>query len=1049
MSIKTNIADYLTQIEMLTNTNLQILKTINDSFFTKQSHIVTEINDTKYVIPSFISLENKINMLQENFENLIKSPETSEAYFNFDGNTRSIEVRKYNHVPDSVMLPTVSTYEAEANNIFKDFMTPTPYVNFELPNIPNDIVEVNVKKIVAKSNALKTVFKNKLSYVKEEIGEDGTPVIKTYYNISSNESHANINKLLINYKKDIDYVEYDNIYKLPIRKNIGHATYVIESVVSDSINEMLEETIKLKLRNDVKDSRITNGLTYKLFDETIEKPLKIGDKLINFDGTGKVEILELNSQTNTIVVKVLNGEYLNFLGTDSYDTNNDTDIHDMSKLRFYEDVDFDEHKYVKVPLEDDQYIFVCVAPLNSRMNIQSSWGTGVIIDTYSLTRNNMMFNEYYKNNVKNIGDVLYEMTSMITSPITSISKEVFNALTSLKPELSKNAVSVMHINKHLNDSKTVKNIRNAYSQKQRAESDLSKVQSQIDEINNKLSNINFDDTVGTRAMYNTQLQTLNNKKSTLLKSISNAIDTIASNANSSETPLDNAKYHIRGFYVPDFENILGIDVNNHIIGIKVQYRYKNVSTNLGSAASINSVKNNKTYIYSDWNTLSTPLKEKLAKYNPAFDSYNYEYEENNEDKNEPSYNQIDIPISQGETVDIRLKVIYDYGQPYATMLSDWSNIINIEFPKEFEKDVPILTIIEENNIDIETYHFDRMLENSGVTSHIADNVIDQNITYYHKSDNIASGFFTDERRIIPLKDKLISLTNEIAQLKSAIAGSNENISVRLVSGKNITTLYTDMTNIMLLEGYNSISSNADGVYFKDDKGVVSTIFNISILNKGQIAMKLYPIFPGNKEVILNNYKPNSSYISTNGYCRQENEGVLFKYKSVNNSEGKINEKLQTLNQFITFRMNNVWTGEDYYSSSASTSLSNMQNSKSVGVVTDNTKSAMVVYPFLNDEFGLCVNSGQTLSYVNINPGEEVIIPMYCEFAISNSSSNPSQIEKTISFDIRNSLYGDPVNYIVKIIGKNELSTNDKLIVVNKQNLQTNVASSSKYNYIVK
>ena len=70
MSIKTNIADYLTQIEMLTNTNLQILKTINDSFFTKQSHIITEINDTKYVIPSFISLENKINMLQENFENL-------------------------------------------------------------------------------------------------------------------------------------------------------------------------------------------------------------------------------------------------------------------------------------------------------------------------------------------------------------------------------------------------------------------------------------------------------------------------------------------------------------------------------------------------------------------------------------------------------------------------------------------------------------------------------------------------------------------------------------------------------------------------------------------------------------------------------------------------------------------------------------------------------------------------------------------------------------------------------------------------------------------
>ena len=35
-SIKSNIADYLAQIETLTNTNLQILKALNDSFFTKK-----------------------------------------------------------------------------------------------------------------------------------------------------------------------------------------------------------------------------------------------------------------------------------------------------------------------------------------------------------------------------------------------------------------------------------------------------------------------------------------------------------------------------------------------------------------------------------------------------------------------------------------------------------------------------------------------------------------------------------------------------------------------------------------------------------------------------------------------------------------------------------------------------------------------------------------------------------------------------------------------------------------------------------------------------
>ena len=43
-TVNANIADYLTQIERLTNTNLQILKTINDSFFTKKNHLYADVN---------------------------------------------------------------------------------------------------------------------------------------------------------------------------------------------------------------------------------------------------------------------------------------------------------------------------------------------------------------------------------------------------------------------------------------------------------------------------------------------------------------------------------------------------------------------------------------------------------------------------------------------------------------------------------------------------------------------------------------------------------------------------------------------------------------------------------------------------------------------------------------------------------------------------------------------------------------------------------------------------------------------------------------------
>jgi hypothetical protein len=353
----------------------------------------------------------------------------------------------------------VNSFGVQSNDIFKDFMTPVPYVNLELPTLPNDIVKVNVKKIIAENNELKELFKSKLMYVETYTDENGEEHSIVKFKESENTSYGELYKTLLTYNEGVDYVEYDTIYDLPIRKNLGTATYVIERVVEDVIDKDLDEYVTLKLRSNLKDNKYSNTLTYKLFDDTIEKPLQVGDELINFDGTGKVVVTEVRTSSNTIVVKVVNGEYLNFIGTDSYDSDDDNDIHDLSKLRFHTAFDFDDVKCVKVPLEEDQYVFIAVAPLNSRMNIQAGWGNGLVIDTYSLKNGNNGFKTYYDANVKNIGDVLFEMTSMITAPITELSQTDFETLKNSKPTLTSNSLQVVQINKHLNNSTTIKNIR--------------------------------------------------------------------------------------------------------------------------------------------------------------------------------------------------------------------------------------------------------------------------------------------------------------------------------------------------------------------------------------------------------------------------------------------------------------------------------------------------------------------------------------------------------------------------------------------------------------
>jgi hypothetical protein len=1024
-----NIINYLEQIQKLTNTNLEILKTLNDSFYTKRNNLIAQVDDTSYVIPSFISLENKINMLQENFENLVKAPETCEAYFNFDGNTRAIEVRKYSHVPDSVSLVEVNNFNTEQNDIFKDFLTPVPYVNLALPTLPNDITSVNVKKIIPKNVDMRSMFNAKLT----EINADSEMISKRSVVIPYND----VNKMLLNYTENVDYVEYDTIYDLPIRKNIGTGTYVIESVVSDEIDNDLTEYITLKLRSDLKNPIYSNKLTYKSFDDTIERPLQVGDELINFDGTGKVKITEVRTSTNTIVVTVVNGEYLNFIGTDSYDSDNDNDIHDMSKLRFHKSIDFSKDKYIKVPLEEDQFVFIAVAPVNPRMNVQASWGNGLMFNTFELMNENetQSFKTYYSNNVKNIGDVLFEMTSMITSPITELSERDFNVITKYKPSIDTGVLSVMQINKHLNNSATVQNIRNAYQQKKNASNQLENIQKQINEINEKMMTVSFDDASGLRSVYTSQLNALNTEKNTLLTTITKAIDNISLSVNSSEIPIENAKYRIRGFYVPkNVATINGKDITNNVIGIQVQYRYKNVSSAVGNAVSIAN-PDGSAYIFSDWNNMYSCFnKRKIA---TCVDGvYTYKYEESNESKNEPSYNQIDIPISQGETVDVRVRLVYDFGQPYVTVASDWSEITNIVFPEEFTKDIPILTIIEENNSDIETNRFKNIIKDLGIETHVNDMITDQDITYYHKPDTIASGFYTDERRIIPLKDKLLSMSNEIAALRNEIIGTSGVASVKIVLGDRQIPLYSDKDNTVLLESYDSFSTegSSDGVYAFSD-GIVSTMLNIVISNTTNGVLKLYSLFPGSRNKYINDITWNNK---KSDYSIGVNGGVYFKYRGIEDDGGK--PVKQTQNQYVTFRVNDVWTSTAYYSSSAKASTHNIQNSETISTINTTLGTGllgMVVYPYLNDKYGLCIASDMVKGYVAINPGEELVIPMYCEFAAQPIHSS---IRKTISFDIRTSLYNDPVNYCFTVVGQNSTTIKDKMSILNAHKIKMNVVT---------
>ena len=991
-----NIAEYLTQLQTLTQKNLEILQAINDSFFTKHEHLTVSVGDAEYVIPSFISLENKINSLQENFLNLVNAPKTGEATFNFDGNSRSIEVRGYTCTPGRLKLALPEGFDHEQNDILKDMLTPNPFVRFDLQSLPNDITQVLVRKVAIKGDTLRSIINEKLN---------GSTTVGCEW--------SDLWKILSVYKEDTDYILYDTTRSLPVRKNIGSGTYTIKSIDRDIVDDNLDEYITLTFAEDLK---------YQLFDETLEKYLSVGDQLVTYDDSAKMEIVSTNPAARQLTVKVLNGDYLNLVA----DPGDENYVSDLSKLKFFSAVDFTKDKYLNVPLEEDRYVCIFIAALNNRMNVQAPWGCGVIIDTDEILDVNdgqKTFKQYYEENVRNVGDVLYEITSIMSNTIMKYSKDDFDRFRNYKPYVDPNNLQVLQINTHLNNSQTVKNIRALYSQKQEYITELNELQGKITDINKTLAEISFVDTTGIRDSYLSQLSQYNARRNELNTSITRIMQEIATSANDSVIPLENAKYHIRGYYkwnVDSNADEILARFKDHIHGIKVQYRYKTVDGETGTAATIGT--DNK-FIFSDWNDMPSFILQKEPSYE---DGYKFGYPQytvdgaktqDNGGMNEPSFNQIDIPISQGETVDIRLKIVWDFGYPFIETTSAWSEVTNIAFPDELLKDVQVLDIVKENNNDIETNRFKNILKEEGVTDHINDKVVDQDVTFFHKPENISSGFYTAERRIIPLRDKLQDLDASVKNLNAMVAGaSSENLQISIIIDGMETVIKPDQINKIALPAYQDTQAGKEG-------GIYTTIATIQIANISTFTSYLYSVFPGSRDKLINDLK--SARWDKTGYCvgaGQNSLGVWLAYASYAGGSGSTGTKgiawtLQRANQWLTFRINDAYDGAPYYDAGDQFKTTN-RLSYELGSTGDeyqvlkNTPNgnnpAMTIYPYLSEKGALQLDSDSTHSKLVLAPTEAVVVPLTVQYYAPADS-----ISKIISFDLRPSLYSDPVNYLIE------------------------------------
>lgn len=1015
-----SISECLAQVINLTKKNLAILKAVNEAFYTKKNHLAVIVDDETYVIPSFISLESRIEALENNLENLVDAPLTGEAFTYFNGTTQKMELSGFHTAPNHVDISPVPNFDVETNNIFKDFMTPNPFVKIDIASIPNNIKHVVVRKIaITEGN---TTLRDALHDI-TTYDEGATSGVIDF---------ADVERILYGFEEGVDYTVYDTVRRLPIRKGVAQGEYEIMDIIDNWQDANFDEYYELELGQD---------LVYWVNNGTIQRDINIGDTLVTYNDKVMLEITSLNAIRRTITMKVTQGAYADLQDKTSGNPN-------LYKLKYFKDAsDMDNTKYINIPLEEDEYVVVFVAPVNDTTNTRSPWGKGIFFDTDYLTMDingiPTNFRDYYNKYVNNVGDALAGITSMMDDDqqITHLSHLQFVDATTYKPEISKNHIEVTQINKHLDNTKSIKTIRKLYEQKSKHKIDLDNVQGQIDQVNKALNELSFDDTTNTRTVYETQLKNLEQQRSTLVDSINKDMQEISSNASNSETPIENAKYRIRGFItIPtDLLQNMGVDV----IKIDVEYRYKNKSNFTGTAKTYG-----EDYIFSDWNKMSSIYRKKMVSYDPGTNRYIYEWEPSLEDTNNPSFNQIDIPITQGEIVDIRVRYIYNVGYPFVELRSDWSAIYTQEFPIEYTKNVEILDIIAENNDEIKTRAFENILDQKGVTNHINDEIQDQTIKFMHKAEHISSGFLTEERRIIPLDTKLQDFNFDIENLKSEVFGAaSTNLFVTLGDDHGAIQLKPDIINKFHTFGFNDAIEKSMFIDFssandpQDRYRVALSPLTLTFYNNGSYDMRLHTLFPGSPTNTLN--PADTTLFDITDFVNPNNNVYMLLDAPLNNSLAYA----QTYNQFIYFRQvlhdvqgtpnlydenidtTNLMTVDDILTPSGVPS--HKLSGKDINVLESITNSSLIqemiddssvnqnsrfacLYPYIGDKMGLCVPSGET--YIVLSPGESISIPINFAYWFDGNqntqtaASKVKTVTRMMAFDIRTSLFQNPITY---------------------------------------
>lgn len=725
VTFNSNLVDTLSKInQLVTSTEQSLIVNITD-----QSGIVRQFS-----LPSIGFLKAEIDRLNNNIN----------AIYNIDGggsliqpttsnNFRKVVTVDLNKEPaDLSSLNAVSNFYSAKNWFFEGMMNPQIFVELDLTGK----IENNVRKVLSRRYIVQ--FQTDSNGVRTSNGESALSAFNRNYKGNTSIRLADFENWLATTPGVLNgaNTDYDE-QMFDLEPNSIRYTGVF------SVLKTEEDIVNRKLWYYINSLEYTDSLTGNILT------LSVNDELIlnNPVSTTKYKIIEISNTSSSPKVRL------------ERTVGNEPVPIGSNVLKIYSTMTSD--KKVRISIGYNERCVIFVKPMNMDNFILSrNWSTGVGFWSNDLrllstdNNNGLSLEQYYINNVYDYGVVIKDL----------VAKKLPNTL-SLPPNspvLSSTNFKVVQINKHLTDTANSIELKNKSNQKKSIKFEIQQITDAIDLKNKELRATRFTSDASRRQFEN-DIDRLVKQREAKTANMNSLVSEMLELSTITNT-ADDMKFRVRGFW--DVPNpVYGRGTRpQEVIQFIVEWRYLSLD---GKETPIETIAldgdSKRTASFSNWNRYVTPVRNRI------FDATTGDYfwaTENVADPDKVNINQVDIPITFNERVEVRVKSVSEVGWPDSPVESDWSEVLAVDFPEELSNNIEqTKAIITDTNKEDIRADIESDLQSKGLYQHLSETTSINNKSYYHQTSSILSGFKDENGIALDLFEYLSKLEQRIKLLE--------------------------------------------------------------------------------------------------------------------------------------------------------------------------------------------------------------------------------------------------------------------------------------------